>query len=81
MEFWKKIGFQISLFLLKKIHNFLELFHKISTHYNKTPQKYSISNISILKKFIISQNSFIKSLIHTIKCHKNFQYFLTNINR
>jgi len=47
MEFWKKFGFQISLFFLKKINNFLELFDKICIQYNKSPHKYLISNISI----------------------------------
>jgi len=37
----KQNGFQISLFFFKKIHNFPELFDKLSNRYNKTLQKIS----------------------------------------
>jgi len=71
----------ISIFL-KRIHNFPQCFDKISTQHNKTPHKSSISNISILKKInsTIFQNSFIKSLIHTIKYHKNLHNFFTSMD-
>jgi len=47
MEFWKKNLISNITIFLKRIHNFPELFHKISTQYIKTPQKYLISNIYI----------------------------------
>ena len=46
-------------------------------------EEFWISNIYIFleKCSIIFQNSLMKSLIHKIKEHKNFQYFLRGTDR
>jgi len=45
-------------------------------------EKFWISNVYFLeKRSMIFQKSLIKSLIHKIKKHKNFQNILTRIDR